>query len=103
MNYLNQLVLNGQINNIGEFIRVNSGKSYRMGIELGALAKISDQWNVSGNLTFSKNENHNFKNETTSGIEELGNTPISFSPKTGMNPFANINSKEDIEKYAIQI
>jgi molybdopterin-guanine dinucleotide biosynthesis protein A len=28
---------------------------------------------------------------------------ISFSPKTGMNPFANINSKEDIEKYAIQI
>ena len=95
MNYLNQLVLNGQINNIGEFIRVNSGKSYRMGIELGALAKISDQWNVSGNLTFSKNENHNFKNETTSGIEELGNTPISFSPKTIGNVLFTFNPTEN--------
>lgn len=80
MNYVNQLVLNGQINNVGEFIRVNSGKSYRMGIELGAMAKISEQWNLSGNLTLSKNENKDFKNETDSGIEHLGNTPISFSP-----------------------
>ncbi len=37
MYYLNQLVLNGQISNIGEFIRTNSGKSYRRGIEVGAL------------------------------------------------------------------
>lgn len=80
MNYVNQLVLNGQINDIGEFIRVNSGKSYRMGIEVGALAKISDQWNVSGNFTLSKNENNDFKNETESGFESLGSTPISFSP-----------------------
>ena len=80
MNYVNQLVLNGQINDIGEFIRVNSGKSYRMGIEVGALAKISKQWNVSGNFTLSKNENNDFKNETESGFESLGSTPISFSP-----------------------
>lgn len=80
MNYVNQLVLNGQINNVGEFIRVNSGKSYRMGIEIGALAKLSDQWNVSANVTLSKNENKDFINETATGIEHLGNTPISFSP-----------------------
>ncbi|WP_027375982.1 TonB-dependent receptor [Kaistella palustris] len=80
MNYVNQLVLNGQINDIGEFIRVNSGKSYRMGVEIGALARLSKQWNVSGNLTLSKNENKDFKNETDSGFESLGNTPISFSP-----------------------
>ncbi|MCP2037436.1 TonB-dependent receptor [Chryseobacterium sp. HSC-36S06] len=80
MNYANQLVLNGQINNIGEFIRVNSGQSYRLGLELGAAAKLSEQWNLSGNLTLSKNENKNFKNETSEGIEILGDTPISFSP-----------------------
>ena len=80
MNYENQLVLNGQINNVGEFIRVNSGQSYRMGIELGALAQISEKVNLSGNLTLSKNENKSFKNETSEGIEILGDTPISFSP-----------------------
>lgn len=80
MNYVNQLVLNGQINNVGEFIRVNSGQSYRMGIELGALAQISEKVNLSGNLTLSKNENKSFKNETSEGIEILGDTPISFSP-----------------------
>ncbi len=85
MNYVNQLVLNGQINNVGEFIRVNSGKSYRMGIEIGALAKLSDQWNVSANVTLSKNENKDFINETATGIEHLGNTPISFSPSIMAN------------------
>ena len=89
MNYVNQLVLNGQINNIGEFIRVNSGKSYRTGIELGALAKLSEKWNVSGNVTFSKNENKNFKNETENGVENLGNTTISFSPDVTGNLLLN--------------
>ncbi|MFP3599743.1 TonB-dependent receptor domain-containing protein, partial [Chryseobacterium sp. SIMBA_029] len=51
MYYVNQLVLNGQLNNVGAFIRTNSGKSYRRGVEVGALAKLSKQWEVSGNLT----------------------------------------------------
>lgn len=80
MNYVNQLVLNGQINNVGEFIRVNSGQSYRMGVELGALAQLSEKVNLSGNVTLSKSENKSFKNETSEGIEILGDTPISFSP-----------------------
>lgn len=91
MNYVNQLVLNGQINNIGEFIRVNSGKSYRMGIEIGALAKISNQWNVSGNMTLSKNENRDFRNETEEGLQNLGSTPISFSPNIIANLLVNFN------------
>ena len=89
MNYVNQLVLNGQINNVGEFIRVNSGQSYRMGIELGAIAKLSEKLNASGNLTLSKNQNKDFKNETSSGIEMLGNTPISFSPEVIGNILVN--------------
>jgi len=95
MNYVNQLVLNGQINNVGEFIRVNSGKSYRTGIELAALAKLSEKWNVSGNFTFSKNENKDFRNETSGGIKNLGNTPISFSPEIIGNILLNFSPTEN--------
>ena len=80
MNYVNQLVLSGEINMVGEFIKINSGKSYRLGIELGALAKISEKLNISGNLTLSQNKNVDFKIEDNSSVNNLGNTSISFSP-----------------------
>lgn len=89
MYYLNQLVLNGQISNIGEFIRTNSGKSYRRGIEVGALAKLSKEWEVSGNVSLSQNRNLDFRIENEAGINELGNTEISFSP----NVIANLSVK----------
>lgn len=89
MYYLNQLVLNGQISNIGEFIRTNSGKSYRRGVEVGALAKLSKQWEISGNVSLSQNRNLDFRIENEEGINELGNTEISFSP----NVIANLSLK----------
>ena len=89
MYYLNQLVLNGQISNIGEFIRTNSGKSYRRGVEVGALAKLPKQWEISGNVSLSQNRNLDFRIENEEGINELGNTEISFSP----NVIANLSLK----------
>jgi iron complex outermembrane receptor protein len=80
MYYVNQLVLNGELNNVGAFIRTNSGKSFRSGIELGALAKLSKQWELTGNVSFSNNRNLDFKVENESGVQDLGNTQISFSP-----------------------
>ena len=80
MNYVNQLVLSGEINMVGEFIKINSGKSYRLGIELGALAKISEKLNLLGNVTFSQNKNRDFKMEGSNSVDDLGNTTISFSP-----------------------
>ncbi len=80
MYYVNQLVLNGEINDVGAFIRTNSGKSYRRGIELGALAKLSKQWEISGNATLSQNRNLDFKMEGDAGVIDLGNTQTSFSP-----------------------
>lgn len=88
MYYKNQLVLNGQINNVGEFIRTNSGKSYRLGLELGVLSKISEQFQVSANATFSENKNRDFYSESEDGIQNFGNTEISFSP--GIIANANI-------------
>lgn len=80
MNYVNQLVLSGEINQVGDFIKINSGKSYRLGLELGVLAKVSEQVNLSGNVTFSENKNRDFKMVGTNSVNNLGNTTISFSP-----------------------
>jgi iron complex outermembrane recepter protein len=89
MYYVNQLVLNGELNNVGAFIRTNSGKSYRSGIEIGALAKLSKQWEITGNLTLSQNRNLDFKTESETQVRDLGNTQISFSP----NIIANLGLK----------
>lgn len=85
MNYVNQLVLSGEINMVGEFIKINSGKSYRLGLELGALAKVSEKLNVLGNITLSQNKNVDFKIEENSTVTNLGNTDISFSPNVIAN------------------
>lgn len=89
MYYVNQLVLNGQLNSVGAFIRTNSGKSYRRGVEVGALAKLSKQWEVSGNVTLSQNRNEDFNIEVGKMPVSLGNTQISFSP----NMIANLGVK----------
>ena len=57
MDYKNQLVLTGKVNEIGEALTSNTPESYRMGIELTAGVQITPwlQWN--GNLTVSENIN----------------------------------------------
>lgn len=85
MYYVNQLVLNGELNNVGAFIRTNSGESYRRGVELGALAKLSKQWEISGNVSLSQNRNLDFNIENNDVVRELGDTEISFSPNVIAN------------------
>lgn len=97
MYYINQLVLNGQISNIGEFIRTNSGKSYRRGIEVGALAKLGKQWEVSGNVSLSQNRNLDFRIENENGINNLGNTEISFSPNVITNLSLKYNPTKNFQ------
>lgn len=55
MNYTNQLVLTGEVNDVGAFVRTNAGKSYRMGIELQGLVKITHHLLWNANLTLSRN------------------------------------------------
>lgn len=101
MHYVNQLVLSGEINNVGEFIRTNSGKSYRTGVELAALAPVTNWMNINGNLTLSQNKNINFKNETDQGVENLGDTPISFSPNVVANLGLNFTPTDNFS-FGIQ-
>ena len=103
MNYNDQLVLTGEINDVGAPIMVNVDKSFRTGIELQAGVQIvkSLQWN--GNATFSSNKIKNFTeyvdNWDTWGQEQydLGTTDIAFSPNVVANsqlvfsPVKNLN------------
>ena len=56
MNYKNQLILTGQVNDVGAYIRDNVAKSYRMGIELEAGAKLGKMFSLAGNITLSQNK-----------------------------------------------
>jgi iron complex outermembrane recepter protein len=60
MLYHDQLVLNGKINDVGEYTRINIPNSYRLGIEMQGTAKITDWFHAGGNLAISKNKVLNY-------------------------------------------
>ena len=61
MQYKDQLVLTGKINDVGESIRQNVDNSYRIGVELDASYTISDQFNVNANAALSRNKIRNYQ------------------------------------------
>ena len=90
MQYKDQLVLTGKINDVGESIRQNVDESYRMGVELDASYNISKQWMLNANAAFSRNkiknyvdylyeydDNGDLSNTVTTTFKS---TDISFSP-----------------------
>jgi iron complex outermembrane receptor protein len=88
MDYTNQLVLNGKINDVGAYTRINVEKSIRRGVELEFAYALSKYMTLSGNLTLSQNKIKEF-NEYTDDYDNGGqvlatykNTDISFSPNT---------------------
>lgn len=86
MCYKNQLVLTGEINDVGAPIMTNVDKSFRTGIELQAGFQIAKNFQWNGNTTLSLNKIKDFTeyvdNWDTWGQEafELGTTDLAFSP-----------------------
>lgn len=56
MDYKDQLIPTGQINNVGASIRENVANSYRAGIELDAAYQLSKAWTVGANVALSRNK-----------------------------------------------
>lgn len=56
MDYTDQLVLTGQINDVGGYTRTNVDKSYRAGIELELGYQIIKSLSITGNITLSQNK-----------------------------------------------
>jgi iron complex outermembrane receptor protein len=82
MDYTNQLVLTGAIDDVGQQIRANSESSYRLGLEIDADIRLSEQLSLRPNAAFSTNKNRDFSilRDGNSTPQSLGNTDISFSP-----------------------
>ena len=80
MLYNEQLVLTGELDDVGTPIRTNSGSSYRKGIELEAGLKLSEDFLINSNLTLSSNKNKQILSNFDGKIFDFGKTNISFSP-----------------------
>ncbi|MGM0932023.1 MAG: TonB-dependent receptor [Bacteroidota bacterium] len=113
MDYQNQLVLTGGLDEVGAFIRENSGESYRLGLEIDATIRISDKINLRPNLSLSQNQNVDFVSTWNGEAVNFGDTEISYSPSIvaanliGYYPFEglelNLLSKYVGEQYMSNI
>lgn len=95
MDYKDQLVLSGELNDVGAPLRTTSGESYRVGIEIEADISLTNQLRWMPNFAFSQNKNRNFVASIDGKLVNLGTTNISFSPNVVANsmliyqPFEN--------------
>jgi iron complex outermembrane receptor protein len=86
MDYIDQLILTGKINDVGSTILTNVPKSYRTGIEVEAAVRIMEKMNWYGNITLSRNiipVYTDFTDNWDTSVQDnltLRNKSISFSP-----------------------
>ena len=86
MHYNDQLVLTGQINDVGDYTRTNVNISHRAGIELEAGCHLTKKISVTGNLTLSDNKIDTFNeyvdNYDIGGQDTIAhsNSALAFSP-----------------------
>jgi len=87
MIYENQLVLTGQINDVGNYTRTNIKKSFREGVEIEAGWNPIRKLSIKGNVAFSRSEIDDYKEfiddyDTGGQIVQLyTKTDIAFSPE----------------------
>ena len=80
MKYKDQLVLTGELNDVGGPLRANVGDSYRLGLEMDATVALGDKFMLRPNVALSDNRNRDFVFERDGNLVNLGDTHISFSP-----------------------
>ncbi|MDF7813241.1 TonB-dependent receptor [Hymenobacter sp. YC55] len=86
MNYRDQLVATGQLNDVGTALRTNVARSYRTGVELTGFASADDKISLSSTLTLSRNRILDYRNviydENYTPVVDAQprTTTISYSP-----------------------
>jgi iron complex outermembrane receptor protein len=80
MRYNNQLVLTGALDNVGEYLRENVDKSYRLGLEVDANIALNDEFSLNSNFALSQNKVQDLIIDRDGGLQNLGDTNIAFSP-----------------------
>lgn len=85
MNYRNQLVATGQLNDVGTALRTNVARSYRRGVELTGFISANDKISLSSTVTLSQNRILDYQDVTyDANYEKVTTAPhtssISYSP-----------------------
>lgn len=102
MNYKNQLVQTGMLNDVGAYMRTNIPKSYRAGIEVNGNVKLSPVFSIAANAALSSNKVLDYRAVTydssnTAHTQTFKKTDISFSPSfvggltLSAKPIKNLN------------
>jgi iron complex outermembrane recepter protein len=91
MFYRDQLALNGQINDVGAYTRINIDRSHRLGVEIAGGLQLTEHLNLNANATLSRNRIERFTefvdvydadfNWTGQRPVEHENTDLAFSPQ----------------------
>ncbi len=97
MRYKDQLVLTGAIDNTGAPIRANVGDSYRLGLEIDAKFKLSNQLSIQPNIAISDNKNIEYSSSWDGEIVNLGDTNIAFSPNLVFGNILEYHPKENLQ------
>jgi len=97
MDYKDQLVLSGALNDVGAPLRTTSGNSYRLGLEIDADWQLSSKWRLMPNLALSTNKNKDFVASLDGGLVGLGNTNISYSPEIVASNMFVYSPKENLQ------
>ena len=80
MNYTNQLVLTGRLDDVGNAIRENAGKGYRLGIEQDLNISLTKQLSLFGNFNASINKILDYVAYDGEILINHGTTNTAFSP-----------------------
>ncbi|HDS06542.1 MAG TPA: TonB-dependent receptor [Bacteroides sp.] len=109
MDYTDQLVLTGEINDVGSAVMTNVRDSYRAGIELSGGIRFASWLRWDANATLSRNKIRNYEgyvdnwdywsdpeNEPYQVKEELGTTDLSFSPGIVLNSNLDVHPLKNL-------
>jgi len=80
MNYKDQLVVTGELNDVGAPLRENIGDSYRLGLEVDANIILGEKFSLRPNIAISQNKNKDFFIDRDGMLKGLGDTNIAYSP-----------------------
>ena len=97
MFYQNQLVLTGELDDVGSPIRATSGESYRLGLEVDANIAFNSKFSTSLNVAVSQNKNQDFTTSLDGEFVNLGNTNISFSPELVIGNAINFMPNKNLQ------
>jgi iron complex outermembrane receptor protein len=111
MDYRNQLVPTGALNDVGSSLRANVDRSYRTGVEIEGGVQISRLLQVAGNVSFSENKIKTFDEVQYDYAFEFGaegyevkneyqDTDIAFSPNVVAGGMVTLTP---IEGFSVQL